>query len=322
MMINETKRLKEILEIIKTNNSLDNNKDTHLCKIKKSGQFIIIRIKNSKFNKKSENMEKPNFYYYPTLDNEKVREILLEEDDRAIYDFDISKLDAEVLILEKKVPEYTIYMLYKTLVENYDNCLFDVLKDLQDIFGLIYNVKRKEQLGISGELLFMKLNEKYFDILNKGFHFDGKVSNDKSIIDFLINRDEKEITFEVKTTSNDLFTIKDSQNKNFICDFFVAIKLSASPKKDKENTITFLDLINWYLEKNNKYNKYMHEYFSNIKNKLDIDNLDNFNKNNVVIKLVSQNMMPVIHNIDLRIKKIVYEIDILALDSVELSEIL
>lgn len=198
--------------------------------------------------------------------------------------------------------------------------IFDVVCTLENIFGLVWKINKNIQIGLIGELLFIKNNPDYITELSNSYHIeDLKSKKISSKTDFEISMNNKTVNIEVKTTTSQdgFFTIKNEQVSKNINDFYVAIKI----KTIKKGGQTLVDLINWYLDIP-QLSSEVKIIFEEIKNSSDERTLIKFDNEDVLIKLVDIGDIPYIKSPSDKIQHISYKIDLFSLPTKNLNDIL
>lgn len=324
LFINDFSVNDEVLEICEESNYL-------LYELKETNQFFITKpIMDSSFLPKKRNvLNKPNFSYYPSI---KELHFLKNDDDRLkkfpnqqlLFQFEGREIDSEVLLFNPGLDFRSAKMIFNifTNQENEFQSIFEVVENLENIFGLIWKVNKKIQVGLYGELLFIKENIQYEKQLLTGFHRDEFSGKDfESLTDFQIETSLGNLkTLEIKTSTSDegLFTLKNNQMSETINDYMAAIAI----KIVKKGGQTLIDLIDWYLSKSQGLNDSLMKSLIDIKKNHDVRGLLRFDTNNFTIKIIKISDIPYISNYDIRIKNIAYQVDLNNFDGVSLEDIM
>ncbi|AUB31737.1 hypothetical protein [Spiroplasma floricola] len=296
-----------------------------------STYFILKPIyKNVNLPKNIKSLKKPNFSYYPSI---KSISNGIEGDEKLsgfpsqTMNIDVEgheDCDAEVLILQPKMEKYFVDLVFKTIsnIDDLSQTIFDTVVNLETIFGLVFKIKKKIQIGLIGELLILKNSGEYLKEFLEGYHIEeyNNFKKFESKTDFEINtHNNKKINIEVKTTTSDedLFSLKNHQINENINDYFAAIKISEVRKGGK----TLIDLIDWYLSIPSLALG-MKEFFTDFKENHDKRNLIRFSEEEIKIKFINIKEIPYIKEYDNKIKNISFNIDLFNIKSYDLNSIM
>ncbi|AHI52763.1 PD-(D/E)XK motif protein [Spiroplasma culicicola] len=291
--------------------------------------FYILKptMYNASLPKSIKPLKKPNFSYYPSVNSitsfqKEDARIRVLPNYKVAIEYNDKKMDGEVLAFEKGINIRVAELIYTTFINTHEiaNSMFEIVKEFENIFGLIWKIDKKFQIGLIGELLVMQKNEDYIDILMEGFHGENIADkNFESITDFELKTKKGIKNIEVKTSiSNEgLFTLKNNQLNTSINDYFAAVTIEIVKKGGQ----TLIDLIDWYLELPSLKSE-LKNMFLDLKESHDSRNLLRFDPRTVKLKFIDIHKLPKIQNTDDRIKNIKFQIDLNHFEDIQLKSII
>ncbi|ASP28367.1 hypothetical protein SCORR_v1c05950 [Spiroplasma corruscae] len=308
-------------------NILENSNGFAWGKIQSSNQYFILKqIKDfSNLPKGVKTLNKPNFSYYPSISGIGVA---AKEDERAIgfpsdrllLEIDDTKTDAEIIFLVKNCPEKIARMIYEIFLQQAtENSIYDIVCELENIFGVVWKIDKKFQIGLIGELLVIQKNQKYLNELSSSYHIENiKSKKFTSKTDFQIDHNNKNINIEVKTTTSQdgMFKMKNDQVNKNINDYYAAVSI----KLVKKSGQTVIDLIDWFL-KIPQLASEIKDTFEEIKKSHDNRTLVRFDHKNVILKFIDTKEIPYIENHSDLIKEVTYEVNLFSFKNLTLEEI-
>ncbi|QBQ07809.1 PD-(D/E)XK motif protein [Spiroplasma gladiatoris] len=295
--------------------------------IKETNQYFILKkiINHTLLPKNIKHLNKPNFSYYPSLNG---LSELSKEDEKTIgfpklellLEINNEEFDAEIIFLVKNCPEKMAKMVFEIFYHQaVEESIYDIVCELENIFGLVWKLNKKVQIGMIGELLVMQKNEMYLQKLLDSYHFENL--NEKKMTsktDFEIINNDKVINIEVKTTTSQdgLFTLKNDQVNKNINDYYAAVSIKIIKKGGK----TLIDLIEWYLSLPQLANE-AKDILEDIKKSHEPRTLIKFDNTDVVIKFIETKNIPYIKEYSNLITDINYKINLFSFEEVKLEDI-